>query len=140
MIFDKLHLLFRIRIHNLKLRIRIRQKVSDPYGSGSCKKFGSLRIRILQKFRLLTDPDPAKFRLLTEPDPAKSFGSLRIRILQKVSAPDPQHWPLEDAALQVAAPEHARRARQPKTEQQQAGQPEVVAGDAGVLVVGVVER
>jgi hypothetical protein len=35
------HLLFRIRIHNLKLRIRIRirilQKVSDPYGSG----FGS---------------------------------------------------------------------------------------------------
>jgi hypothetical protein len=39
MIFDKLHLLFRIRIriHNLKLRIRIRilQKVSYPYGSGS---------------------------------------------------------------------------------------------------------
>jgi hypothetical protein len=37
MIFDKVHLLFRIRIqiriHNLKLRIRIRilQKVSDPY-------------------------------------------------------------------------------------------------------------
>jgi hypothetical protein len=43
MIFDKVHLLFliRIRIHNLKLRIRIRilQKVSDPYGSGS--GFGS---------------------------------------------------------------------------------------------------
>jgi hypothetical protein len=41
MIFDKVHLLFRIRIqiHNLKLRIRIRirilQNVSDPYGSGS---------------------------------------------------------------------------------------------------------
>jgi hypothetical protein len=39
MIFDKVHLLFRIRIwiHNLKLRIRILilQKVSDPYGSGS---------------------------------------------------------------------------------------------------------
>jgi hypothetical protein len=38
MIFDKVHLLFRIRIriYNLKLRIRIRilQKVSDPYGSG----------------------------------------------------------------------------------------------------------
>jgi hypothetical protein len=32
MIFDKVHLLFRIRIHHLKLRIRIRilQKVSDP--------------------------------------------------------------------------------------------------------------
>jgi hypothetical protein len=37
MIFDKVHLLFRtrIRILNLKLRIRILQKVSDPYGSGS---------------------------------------------------------------------------------------------------------
>jgi hypothetical protein len=41
MIFDKVHLLFwiRIRIHNLKLRIRILirnlQKVSDPYGSGA---------------------------------------------------------------------------------------------------------
>jgi hypothetical protein len=41
MIFDKVHLLFRIRIriHNLKLRIHIRirnlQKVSDLYGSGS---------------------------------------------------------------------------------------------------------
>jgi hypothetical protein len=36
MIFDKVHLLIRIRIriHNLKLRIRILQKVSDPYGSG----------------------------------------------------------------------------------------------------------
>jgi hypothetical protein len=43
MIFDKLHFLFwiRIRFHNLKLRIRIRilQTVSDPYGSGS--GFGS---------------------------------------------------------------------------------------------------
>jgi hypothetical protein len=39
MIFDKVHILFwiRIRIHNLKLRIRILQKVSDPYESG----FGS---------------------------------------------------------------------------------------------------
>jgi hypothetical protein len=39
MIFDKVLLLFqiRIRIHNLKLRIRIRilQKVLDPYGSVS---------------------------------------------------------------------------------------------------------
>jgi hypothetical protein len=35
MIFDKVHLLFRIPFHNLKLRIRILQKVSDPYGSGS---------------------------------------------------------------------------------------------------------
>jgi hypothetical protein len=37
MIFEKVLLLFWIRIHNLKLRIRIRilQKVSDPYGSGS---------------------------------------------------------------------------------------------------------
>jgi hypothetical protein len=41
MIFDEMHLLYRIRIririHNLKLRIRARilQKVSDPYGSGS---------------------------------------------------------------------------------------------------------
>jgi hypothetical protein len=39
MIFDKVHLLFliriRIRIRNLKFRIRILQKVSDPYGSGS---------------------------------------------------------------------------------------------------------
>jgi hypothetical protein len=34
MIIDMVHLLFRIRIHNLKLRIRILQKVSDPYGSG----------------------------------------------------------------------------------------------------------
>jgi hypothetical protein len=41
--FDKVHHLFRIRIHNLKLRIwiqiRILQKVSDPevsgFGSGS---------------------------------------------------------------------------------------------------------
>jgi hypothetical protein len=48
MIFDKVHLLFRIqiriRIHNLKLQIRIRimQKVSDPYGSGSTTLFCTL--------------------------------------------------------------------------------------------------
>jgi hypothetical protein len=46
MIFDKVHLLFRIRIriHNLKLRIRIRilQKVSDPYGSGSTTLVGTV--------------------------------------------------------------------------------------------------
>jgi hypothetical protein len=47
-IFDKVHLLFRIRIriHNLKLRIRIRirilQKGSDPYGSG----FGSTTLAV----------------------------------------------------------------------------------------------
>jgi hypothetical protein len=37
MIFDNVHLLFRIRIriHNLKLRIRILQKVTDPDGVGS---------------------------------------------------------------------------------------------------------
>jgi hypothetical protein len=39
MIFEKVHLQFRIRIwiriHNLKLRIRILQKVLDPYGFGS---------------------------------------------------------------------------------------------------------
>jgi hypothetical protein len=39
MILDEVHLLFRIRIHNLKLRIRILQKVSDPYGSGSTTLF-----------------------------------------------------------------------------------------------------
>jgi hypothetical protein len=48
MIFDKVQLLFRIRIriHNLKLRIRIRilQKVSDPYGSG----FGSGSTTLLE--------------------------------------------------------------------------------------------
>jgi hypothetical protein len=35
MIFSKIQVQFRIRIHNLELRIRILQKVSDPYGSGS---------------------------------------------------------------------------------------------------------
>jgi hypothetical protein len=39
MIFDKVQAQFgiwnRIRIYNLKLRIRILQKVSDPYGIGS---------------------------------------------------------------------------------------------------------
>jgi hypothetical protein len=35
MIFGKVHLLFRIQIHNLKLRIRILQKVSGTYESGS---------------------------------------------------------------------------------------------------------
>jgi hypothetical protein len=50
MIFDKVYLLFRIRIliriHNLKLRIRIRilQKVSDPYGSGSGFESGSITL------------------------------------------------------------------------------------------------
>jgi hypothetical protein len=37
MIFSKIKVQFRIRIriHNLELQIRILQKVSDPYGSGS---------------------------------------------------------------------------------------------------------
>jgi hypothetical protein len=35
MIFIKFQVQFWIRIHNLKLQIRIRQKVSDPYRSGS---------------------------------------------------------------------------------------------------------
>jgi hypothetical protein len=37
MIFSKIYVQFwiRIGIHNLELRIRILQKVSDPYGSGS---------------------------------------------------------------------------------------------------------
>jgi hypothetical protein len=47
MIFDQVHLLFRIRIHNLKLRIRILQKVSNPYGSGST----TLVINMLVKWR-----------------------------------------------------------------------------------------
>jgi hypothetical protein len=34
MIFSTIQVQFRIRIHNLELRIRILQKVSDPYGSG----------------------------------------------------------------------------------------------------------
>jgi hypothetical protein len=37
MIFDKVHLLFRIRIHNLKLRIRVWIRILS---------FGSFRIRI----------------------------------------------------------------------------------------------
>jgi hypothetical protein len=54
MIFDKMHFLIRIRIriHNLKLRTRIRilQKVSDPYGSGStihCDLDSALEIPVL---------------------------------------------------------------------------------------------
>jgi hypothetical protein len=35
MIFSKIQVQFRIRIHNLELRIWILQKVSDPYGSES---------------------------------------------------------------------------------------------------------
>jgi hypothetical protein len=60
--FYMVHLLFRIwiRIHNLKLRIRIRilQKVSDPHGSGSTtllwswpKSCNRCRILVLMKWQ-----------------------------------------------------------------------------------------
>jgi hypothetical protein len=52
MILDKVHLLFRIRIHSLKIRIRIwiriLQKVSDPYGSESGSGSTTLKMLLLQ--------------------------------------------------------------------------------------------
>jgi hypothetical protein len=45
---------------------------------------------------------------------------------------------LEDAVLQVAPPQHPREAGQPKADDEEGGQPEVVGRDAGVLRPGQV--
>jgi hypothetical protein len=50
MIFSKVQVQFRIRIHNLELRIRIHNL--------------EFWIRILQKFRILADPDPQQWCIL----------------------------------------------------------------------------
>jgi hypothetical protein len=63
MIFDIVHLLFRIRIriHNLKLRIRILQKVSDPYGSGSgSTTLASTALKVELVHCMLWDPPGGK--------------------------------------------------------------------------------
>jgi hypothetical protein len=72
MIFDKVHLLFRIRIwiHNLKLRIQIRiqilQKVSDSYGS----RFGSGSTLKHEP----TEPVPDRVKTLAPPKWSGSLG------------------------------------------------------------------
>jgi hypothetical protein len=84
MTFDKVHLLFRIRIriHNLKLQIRI---------------------RILQKFRILTDPD-------SDPQHCLLVSTLNIITLQLQVSTESHHYWLESLALVATAEELVCRA------------------------------
>jgi hypothetical protein len=70
MIFVKVQVQFRIRIHYLEFRIRIPQKVSDPCGSGST----TLTETILSK----VNPIIVEFVIA-------AFGKIRIKLWPRVS-------------------------------------------------------
>jgi hypothetical protein len=80
MIFGKVYLLFRIRIriHNLKLPIRIRilQKVSDPYGSGSTTLTGTSQELFLDERELTAKKS---VRLVPNPDEVRVEKTARTR-------------------------------------------------------------